>query len=228
MKAKTLAIISQKGGVSKSTLAVNLAVLASDAGLRVALIDLDDVQRTASSWLEGRASSGIGKPITVFRASAIDIPSVLARASATHDLIVFDTKAAADAPSAAAVHHADLVLMPTRPDSLFDLDAVGATIQMTRQEQRRSAIVFSLVNPRRMEIAGETRQGLESSGVTVCPAQIADRASVKDAISFGLAVHEHAPKDRGAKEMIALAHWVGAELDLQMVPVITKPKKVAA
>ncbi|HSZ93973.1 MAG TPA: AAA family ATPase, partial [Acetobacteraceae bacterium] len=38
---KTLALLSQKGGSGKSTIAVHLAVIAQAAGLRTVLVDLD-------------------------------------------------------------------------------------------------------------------------------------------------------------------------------------------
>ena len=46
---KTLAIISQKGGTGKSTVAVHLSVAASHAGHTTALIDLDP-QANVAKW----------------------------------------------------------------------------------------------------------------------------------------------------------------------------------
>lgn len=48
---KTLVVISTKGGVGKTTTAVNLAALVADAGKRTLLIDLD-VQPTLSSYFK--------------------------------------------------------------------------------------------------------------------------------------------------------------------------------
>ncbi len=57
---KKVAVISTKGGVGKTTTAVNLAGIAADAGKRVLLLDLD-IQPTLSSYfhLEAEADGGI-------------------------------------------------------------------------------------------------------------------------------------------------------------------------
>ena len=50
---KVLALLSQKGGAGKTTLAVHLAVHAHLSGERVALIDIDP-QRSAGDWWRAR------------------------------------------------------------------------------------------------------------------------------------------------------------------------------
>ena len=52
---KTLGILSRKGGVGKTTIAIHLAVLAHEAGLRSLLVDLDP-QRSATQWWRARAA----------------------------------------------------------------------------------------------------------------------------------------------------------------------------
>jgi chromosome partitioning protein len=49
----TIAVLSQKGGAGKTTVAVNLAVYASLQGAKVAILDIDP-QASASSWADLR------------------------------------------------------------------------------------------------------------------------------------------------------------------------------
>ena len=60
---KTVAIVAQKGGVGKTTLAIHLATLAELVGLPTVLIDLDP-QASASAWKDGReADTPIVTPV---------------------------------------------------------------------------------------------------------------------------------------------------------------------
>ena len=46
---KTVAIISQKGGAGKTTLALHIATAAEQSGMRAAMLDMDP-QGTAEAW----------------------------------------------------------------------------------------------------------------------------------------------------------------------------------
>ena len=59
----TIAFISQKGGVGKSTLARAVAAAAASAGMSVRLADLDWKQQTAKHWADVRNELGIEPPI---------------------------------------------------------------------------------------------------------------------------------------------------------------------
>ena len=69
----TIAILSQKGGAGKTTLAINLAGAAEAAGHQVVIIDLDP-QASAKAWYDRR---GKEHPVVV-SAQAAALAEVLA------------------------------------------------------------------------------------------------------------------------------------------------------
>src|SRR2546421_135620 len=120
---RTLAIVSQKGGSGKTTVAVHLATCAELHGQNTALIDLDP-QANALGWKQRRADT----PPDVAACTPDDLRNVLKEARrGGFDLVVLDTPPHTDATAAVAVQHAGLVLVPCRP-STFDLDAIGNTL----------------------------------------------------------------------------------------------------
>ncbi len=107
----TIAVISQKGGAGKTTLAVHLATAA--AAEHVALLLDTDPQATASRWSQWRSG---GDPEVV----DCGAPSLLAgKLDKSRDLgaevVLIDTPPHADAMARQAAKLADLILIPCRP-----------------------------------------------------------------------------------------------------------------
>lgn len=101
----TIAIISQKGGAGKTTLAIHLAAAAERAG-QVSLIIDTDPQATASQWAEWRNGAA---PEVIDSAP----PRISAKVSAAKaqgaSFVVIDTPPHADSAATRAIEIADLV-----------------------------------------------------------------------------------------------------------------------
>ena len=67
----TLALVCQKGGAGKSTLAVHLAAEAATQGKRVLLLDLDP-QASASRWADRRKLGAIDVDVAVQSPARLD------------------------------------------------------------------------------------------------------------------------------------------------------------
>src|SRR5215213_8724905 len=146
---KVVAVVSQKGGSGKTTLAVHLATCAHLSGQKVALIDLDP-QATARRWGDRRDAEG---PEVVS-----DHPSRLAallEAARTNgaDLVVVDTAPNADQAALGAARAADLVLIPCRPGA-FDLEAIEATLDLATIAKKPASVVLNAV-PNRGRLSTE-------------------------------------------------------------------------
>jgi chromosome partitioning protein len=123
-----VAIISQKGGAGKTTIALNLAVAATQEGLSTAVLDIDP-QASATRWSDAR--SGVPPAVTAAQASRLPILLAAERRKGAA-LVLIDTGPASDTADLAAARLADLILIPCRPSAL-DVDAIGASLHLGQQ-----------------------------------------------------------------------------------------------
>jgi chromosome partitioning protein len=206
-RMKVVAVISQKGGSGKTTVAVHLAVAASAAGHTTAIIDLDP-QSTAASWGDRRES-----PPEVISGQAVRIPALIATAQKNGaDFIVLDTAPNADQAVTLACRSADLVLIPCRP-SAFDLEAIETTLSLAKAAKKPAYVILNAVPPR-SGIGKEAATGLAAQGASVCPHQLTHRAAFSHGVIDGRTAQEFEPNGKAAGEVTALFRWVCGLVDM--------------
>lgn len=199
---KTLAILAQKGGSGKTTVAVHMAVCAARQKLKVAIIDIDP-QRSAYQWNESRPE---GQKLDAVTADAEALAGLLQRARAGGiDLTIIDTAPHSNAAAAIAARLADYVLIPCRP-ARFDLDAIASTVDIARAANTPAAVVINAAP--RGRLAEEARDALARKGVTVIPTVLHQRAAYSHAVIDGRSVHEYEPKGAAAEEIDSLYHHI--------------------
>lgn len=204
----TIAVISQKGGAGKTTLAIHLAAAAHEAG-RVALIVDTDPQATASQWAawrEDRAPEVIDSPPPRLAAKV-----AAARAQGA-ELIVIDTPPHADSAARAAMELADLVLIPCRP-SAFDLAAIQTTAKLVQLLRKPAFVVFTAGAPNAPRMYEEAGELVAGYGTPAAPVLIADRAAYRHASAQGATVMELEPHGRAADDVRRLYAWTCRQLD---------------
>jgi chromosome partitioning protein len=207
---ETLALIAQKGGCGKSTLAVHMAVCAAMYGQRVAIIDLDP-QGSASAWNEIREP---GRKFDAINAPVAQLPELLRKAEASGtEFAIIDTAPHTNKDPLAVAQLADFVLIPARP-AFFDLKAMAATVIALHMTKTRRVVVLNAA-PRGFRLVDEARASLEKADVTVLPEVIHQYAALGHAVTGGMSIHEYAPDSPAAAEIDALYKAVAGFLDLR-------------
>jgi chromosome partitioning protein len=205
---KTIAIISQKGGAGKTTVAVHLATAAALAGHAAAIIDLDP-QGTAASWGDRRQAAAP----EVVSGQAVRLPILVDAAKAAGaDLLVLDTAPNADQTALRAAQVADLVLVPCRA-ATFDLEAIKTTLTLAQIAQRPSFVVLNAVPPR-SAIGREAAEGLEGQGAQVAPVMLSQRAAFAHGVIDGRTAQEFEPGGKAAEEVDRLYLWLCGVVDM--------------
>jgi chromosome partitioning protein len=197
-----MALVSQKGGVGKTSLAIHTALAAEERGERVVLIDCDP-QQSLLAWAKQRER----KTPVVIAASGYELDKALA--AAKHDrmtLAIIDTAPHSAPDAAKAVGFAGLVVVPIRP-SCLDLAAVGVTTAMVQALGSKAVFVLSACPVRALEVE-ETREALKGYSLPVFTGQITDRRAFARALVDGRGVTEFEPNGKAAEEIRALWRWL--------------------
>jgi chromosome partitioning protein len=200
---KTIAIISQKGGSGKTTIAVHLAVCTVRAGKVAAIIDLDP-QASAVEW-QSRRQADTPEVIT---STPERLASLLKQANENGaDLAIIDTAPHSDRAATIAADLADVVLIPCRP-AAFDIAAIGTTLNILKltNAKERAVILLNAVPPRG-SLTNEAEDGL-SALAPVVPVRMAHRAAYSHAVNDGRSVEEYDPHGKAAAEIRDLYKWI--------------------
>lgn len=164
---KTITIAHQKGGVGKTTLALNLAYCFADAA-RVAVTDTD---------LQGSINS-LGKLVTGIELVSPEL--VLSGKLTGYDLLIIDTPPYLTNRLGDLFAISDFVLVPTKPGFL-DAMAVRATVallkeSMNKQPNLKAGIVLNMVMPR-TSLTAEVKELLGEYDLPLLPTLIHQRVS---------------------------------------------------
>jgi chromosome partitioning protein len=202
-----VALLNQKGGVSKTTLALHLACEWARDGKCVVVIDADP-QGSALEWSEQRAKQGFPHRFGVngiARGTSLRETPQLARNA---DHVVIDGAPRIAGLMRSALLALDLVLISTLPSALGGW-APGETLKLIDKARIvRLQLVARFVLNRcaaRTLIARETDEVLAERDPPVVAARIGRRVSFADATQFGRLVFELDETGSAAREISALA-----------------------
>lgn len=176
-----IAVVNQKGGVGKTTLAVHLAVWHHERGRRVAFIDADG-QASSGRWVEKAEPQ-----ITLVRETNADALIEQWRIlHATHELIIADGPANLAESTRALLLVADLALVPCG-GTIPELESTSETIRMLRNARairtpRRpdARIVLNRLRDERFILTRDARQAANTLGFPVCDSVIRLREALAD------------------------------------------------
>lgn len=203
-----IAIVSQKGGSGKTTLALHLAASATQAKRPACIVDTDP-QATAAAWGDWR---GDFLPIVVTSPPARLAKTIeRARGQDAIEVVVIDTPPHAEAAMREAIKAADLVLIPSRPRA-FDLHALEGVAEMLSSSATPAYVVFNAVPGGATRQVAEAGKAAEALGLQVCPVSFGERADFHKSSAKGEVASEVDAEGKAAMEAKKLWKWVAKQL----------------
>src|SRR5579863_5728173 len=201
---KVIAMLNQKGGVGKTTLAIHIATAMAHRNRKVLLLDADP-QSSALDWAAARDGQPLF-PVVGLPKSSIhkELPTLTEK----FDIVVIDGPPRVHEVARSAIMASDLVLVPVQP-SPYDVWASKEIMDLLNEAtiykpNLKKAFVINrkIVNT---AIGRDVAEALSAYPVPVLKTAISQRVAFAESATRGLTVFELDPDMLAAQEMSQLA-----------------------
>jgi chromosome partitioning protein len=197
---KVIAILNQKGGVGKTTLAVHLATALALKKRRVLLIDADP-QGSALDWAAARHGEPLF-PVTGLPKASIhkELPAL----GSNYEIVIIDGPPRVYDVARSAIMASDLVLVPVQP-SPYDVWAAKEIMDLLNEAavykpglQKAFVINRKIANT---AIGRDVAEALSAYPIPVLETSICQRVAFAESATQGLTVYELDPEMLASQEM---------------------------
>ncbi len=204
-----LVVGNTKGGVGKTTLAINLTIARALDRRDVLLVDGDE-QGTAISFTELRTQH-LGQPgYTAVSLHGAAIRTQTRQLASKYGDIIIDVGGRDTGSLRAALTVADTILIPVQPRSfdLWAVDNIAALVKEARElnEHLRAVLVLNAADAQGSDNDAAAEDLLEAEGLEYLAMPIGRRKAFPNAAAVGRSVIEQTPRDpKAVQELASLA-----------------------
>ena len=205
-----VALLAEKGGTGKTTLATNLAGMRAMRSRRVLLVDADR-QGSSHFWAEAQVSL----PLMRVESEVIHGEALgrrLRNLGTRYDDIIVDTGAGDGIEMASSLASADCAIAPLQPSGV-DVATMGLVDGRVAQAREYNPGLRTLAllnraptNPRNRD-ESEARNALAAcTALEVAPTRVCDRVAFARALTAGQTMMDHRPVSQKARDEMAAVY----------------------
>jgi chromosome partitioning protein len=196
-----IAVTNLKGGVGKTTIAVNLAVCLAQRDYKVCVVDTDTEQRSSVKW-SGQRDENLNT-IPVFGVGD-KLNKEIEALDKDYEFVIIDGTPQLSERANRTILASDLILIPITPSG-FDFWSFENFLERYEQakgfkEKIHAYVLLNKFNEAR-NIGKEVREALSQFEIPVLKTTLAERVAYQETTIQGVGVVEY--KDKKAKEEIS-------------------------
>lgn len=198
-----LALLNQKGGVGKTTLATNIAAVLAQDGQKVLLIDADQ-QGSALDWSAARVGEALFPVVGLPKDT---LHRQIAALASPYDWTIIDGPPRVYNVAKSAIAASDLVVIPVQP-SPYDVWAAKEIVDLIAEVQVIKASLKAVFAVNRKivgtAIGRDVVEALAGYPLPVLKAFVCQRVGFAETAAAGQTILETEPKGTAAQEIRAL------------------------
>ena len=194
-----ISFLNQKGGVGKTTLAVNVAACLARQGQRVLLIDADK-QGSATTWASLRQEA----PFQVVSMARTNMARDAMKLAADYTHTVIDGPPHAEEIARSCIVASDFVALPIEPSGLSTWASDLTVRQITEAQEFKPSLKCGFVISRKIGktiIGRDIRDMAAQAQMPVLRTEIEQRVAFAESMTMGQTIFEWAPAGAAAREI---------------------------
>jgi chromosome partitioning protein len=186
-KRRIVAVVSQKGGVGKSTLCQLIAREAAASGNQVKILDFDVRQMSSTDWVRARLELNV-EP--VIAAEPIKNLDKALKHSKDYDVLVLDGMPGSPKLTAELAAASRLIVLPTGASRADLVPTLALARRLAEANRNGQELVFALCRVMTATEAAEARGVITDSGFAVLDGELIERPGYRQAQNAGRSLTE--------------------------------------
>jgi chromosome partitioning protein len=188
-KTRIIGVVSQKGGVGKSTLCQLIAREAAIGGKSAKILDFDVKQMTSTDWVRARLERDLEPAIEAEPIKNID---KALRHNKDYDIIVLDGAPGAPKRTAELMPACNLIILPTGSSRADLVPTLALARRIAEMKLATDGPVFALCRIMTAAEAAEARATIGNAGFETFVGELIERPGYRQAQNFGRSATETA------------------------------------